>query len=454
MYIGEFQFRKTQRKSRKGKIRTRFTTLQERIVTQHPELAIIDRDLWDRNQARLAKWIDRPFYAKKKVEYLFTGKVFCGWCKSTCIVSDGKFLCTGRQQKGICTNSRRVWREAVEESVLGQIKGHLLTTELLEPCISAYREEAQRALAEHADRAQSDTTRLNEVDQRIANLITQLSAAGEATFTSQIVIGEIDRLGAEKTRLENLSKFAPRPVGPALDSATIVERIGATLDDLQQALEGDDREAARARELVRGLVDKLVLSPTPGSDADGRGAGDMTVTVEGPLASLIDLADLPVNRVAKHEHRPMFVLDNATPVYRFSYVLEWRDPRLTTVYADLVVASQLLDESDVPVTMKAFAEALPSTAAGKQRDRPVNRRAQNAVAYLKAHGLVRCINTRSVTTGYIWADPSLSDEQRKAHIIVNPPMTGPKWPIRATGPAATAVVIGTRGEVEGARCGL
>jgi DNA invertase Pin-like site-specific DNA recombinase len=445
IYRGEFQFRKTQRKRRKDRIRTRFTAISERIVVQHSDLAIVDPDLWDRNQARLTEAFDRPFYTKRKVEYVFTGKVFCGRCGCTSIVSDGKFVCTGHQQNGVCDNTRRVWREAVESSVLGRIKQHLLSADLLGPCLEAYREESERALADHAALTEGGTARLREIGQQIANLMIQLGASGEASFSSQMLLAEVDRLGAEKARLEHQIKLAPRPSLPALGTDTIIERIGLTLDDLQQALQLDDREASRARELVRGLIDRLVLSPTPDSKTDGRGAGDMTVTAEGPLAALIDLADLSIDRVTKHGRRPTFILDNATSVWRFSYVLEWRDTRLSVVRADMPILSKLLDEADVPVTFDAFVAALKGAGAASGGDyaRSPQQRARNAVAYLQAQGFTRCINMRSVSTGYVWNDRGLSDDEWKAR-IANPPMTQTIPAIRIGAPEATVVVIGPR----------
>jgi DNA invertase Pin-like site-specific DNA recombinase len=445
VYIGVFEFRKTQRRRRKGQIKMRFTAKAERIVTHHPDLAIIDKDLWDRNQARLADNFDRPFRSKKKNRFAFTGKMFCGSCGEPCIVSDGKFVCTGRSQKGVCTNSRRAPRVAVEQTILARIKDHLLSEELLGPCLEAYRDEAGRALAEHAARTQGDTSRLAEIDKRIANLMTQLGAATEASFASQMMLAEVDKLGQEKARLEHQISQAPRPLGPTMDTDAVVDRIRATLDDLQAALERDDREAVRATELVRGLVDRVVLTPTSGSAADGRGAGDMTVTVEGPLAALIDLGGLSVDRVTKHGHRPTFILDNATSVWRFTYLLKWRDPRLSVVYADLPVASKLLDHADVPITMDAFTQAL--TGAGADLTDPDGRspaqRARNVVTYLQDHGFTRCINLRSAATGYVWNDMGRSDEEWKAR-VANPPMTQTLPAIRVGFVEATVVVIGPK----------
>ena len=47
IYVGEYHFRKTKRRRRKGQIKTAFTAEAERIITQHPELQIIDKSVWD-----------------------------------------------------------------------------------------------------------------------------------------------------------------------------------------------------------------------------------------------------------------------------------------------------------------------------------------------------------------------------------------------------------------------
>jgi len=205
-YVGEYHYRKTQRKRRKNKMKMRFTAESERMIVQHPELRIIPQDLWDRNQTRLAENYDKPFYAKRKGEFVFTGRVFCGKCGCTSIASDGKYVCTGRSQKGVCDNTRRAPRVAVEQSVFDRLQKHLLSAGLLEPCIDAYREEAERSRVEYEARCQSDQSRLQDVDQRIANLVAQLGGMRDTGYASQMLAVELDRLGAEKAVLEKRSK--------------------------------------------------------------------------------------------------------------------------------------------------------------------------------------------------------------------------------------------------------
>lgn len=450
-YVGEYHYRKTQRKRRKNKMKMRFTAESERIIVQHPELRIIPQELWDRNQARLAENYDKPFHAKRKGEFVFTGRVFCGKCGCTSIASDGKYVCTGRSQKGVCDNTRRAPRIAVEQSVFDRLQKHLLSAGLLKPCIDAYREEADRARVEHEARRQSDRSRLEDVDQRIANLVAQLGGMRDTGYASQMLAVELDRLGAEKAVLEKQSKVRHVAAVPVEDADVIADRITATLQNLQAALQGDDREAARARELLRGLVSRVVLTPTSGTPTDGRGAGDVTVTVEGRLAALIDLAAIDIKRVTKDAPRPMYGLDNATAGWRFSYVLPWRDPRLATVYGDLPLLTGLLDHADVPVTMAAFATALdtPVPVGGEEGAAQSGaQRARNAVAYLQAKGFTRCVNLKTEHTGYVWNDQGLTDEEWKAR-VTTPPMTKVLPPLRISPPEAVVVVVGQLGPADG-----
>lgn len=466
IYIGELQFRKTQRKRRQGKIAVRFTGEAERMIVQHPDLAIIDRALWDRNQARLAENSDRPFHTKKKVEYVFTGKVFCGRCGNTCIVNSGKFLCTGHNHKGVCDNTRRTFRTVLESSIFSRIKDHLLTSGVLDACLTAYREEEERAVAAHGLQVQADRSRADEIDTLVGNLSLQMAALDAVSFASQALAEQINRLGLERTRIAKRMKSAPRrPRSP--DDRDIVGRIATTADNLQAALEGDDREAHRARELLRGLVDRIVLTPTPDAPSDGRGAGDVTVSVEGPLAALIDLADFNIDRVAKDGHRPMSILDNETSVWSFTFVIPWENPRLDQVRADLPVIARLLDHADVPVSMDAFVTALIDqpplekfvpievTENGEvrivlvQEAAPVNarlgamKRVRNAVGYLLDRHFIRGINTRTSASGYVWNDRGISDEAWMAR-IANRPMTQTIPVIRLSAPTAIPVVVGPR----------
>ncbi|MEQ8435405.1 MAG: recombinase family protein [Oceanicaulis sp.] len=448
-YIGQYHFRKTHRRMRKGEIRMTFKSEAERIITQQPELRIIDQEVWDRNQARLAEHSDRPFFRKKRNRFAFSGIVHCGECGSTAVVSGGKYVCTGRRDKGICTNSRRVSREAVESTIFERLQTHILNTAVLGPALQAFREEVDRAQADHASKLRSGQAQLDKVEVRIRNIMNQLGSVDETSYASKMLLEELETLGGEERRLKAQIKRAP-PVAVAGSTEDILSSISSTLDTLTEQLQTGDPEASRAKELLRGLISNVVLTPV-GSETDGRGAGDMRVTIEGPLANLIDLASMDIDRVTKNGHRPMFELDNANIVWRLSYEVVWLDPRLDTVRADLATISRLLDQADVPVSMETITEALAEADDSQDDDpeRSPTHRSRNAIAHLQSRGLTRCINLRSSDTGYVWNERDLTDAEWKAR-IAEPPMTRAIPPFRITPPAAVVVIM-SQDQSEGPR---
>ena len=440
IYIGQFQFRKTHRRLRKGEVKMTYKSEAERLISNHPELRIIDQELWDRNQARLAEHLDRPFFRKKRNRFAFSGMVYCGECGSTAIVSDGKYLCTGRRDKGICTNTRRVFRDVVEGTVFQKIKQHILDAVVLGPALDAFRDEVQRAHADQAERLRNQTASLQDVETRISNLMDQFSSARETSYASEMLIKRLDQLGADKRQLETRIQRTPPPM-PLGETDEIIAAISDTIDGLTTDLQADEAEAARAKELLRGLVSRIVLTPV-GPQKDGRGAGDIRVTVEGPIANLIDLSDLSIDRVTKNGHRPMFELDNANLVWTFSYELKWEDTRLDVVRLDLGVIGRLLDNADLPTSMDVMAEALAAEdeSQGVLPDRSPAHRARNATAYLQDRGLTRCINLRSADTGYVWNERGLTDVEWKA-LIAEPPVTRTIPVMRVLPPEAVVVLV-------------
>jgi DNA invertase Pin-like site-specific DNA recombinase len=440
IYIGEYHFRKTHRQRRKGEIKMSFKPEVERLITHHPELRIIDQGLWDRNQERLAEHLDRPFFRKRRKRYAFSGNVFCGECGSPAIVSGGKYLCTGHRDFGVCSNTRRVHRELVEATVFERLKTHILNPVVLGPALDAYRDEVHKVQSGHAEQCAKLQSELSAIEKRIKNITVQLTDASERSHATQILVEELNQLGAHKARVEKQIKCAPPDLIPG-ETDEIIKAISATVDNLSSSLDADDPEAARAKELLRGLITKVTLTPV-GPPSDGRGAGDIRVSVEGPIANLIDLAAMDINRVTKNGHRPMLDLENANLVWSFSYDIRWEDPRLETVFCDLQIIARLLDEADVPVPMSAMEVALAAADEGKEKasDRSPEKRARMATMYLQDRGFTRCINMRSPQTGYVWNERGLSDDEWKARIDA-PPMTKVIPTVRLTPAAASAVVV-------------
>jgi hypothetical protein len=98
------------------------------IVTERPELRIVDQALWDQVQARLKS---RPEMKKAtpglNVKYLLSGLLVCAVCGSRFVMADSyRYGCAGVINKRSCSNTVRVPRKLVESHCLAGIKQQLL----------------------------------------------------------------------------------------------------------------------------------------------------------------------------------------------------------------------------------------------------------------------------------------------------------------------------------------
>jgi len=460
LYVGEFVWGRTKRRRKGGKIRTKPTAEADRKISLHPDLAFVPRDLFDAAQTILEERGKGRFNEWRQTDYLLSRKLYCGVCGSRVAVLNKRLGCMGRNRKGICDNGRRVDREAVEEACVEQLKKHLLCEDLIETSLKAYRDEAERLQAEYQAKASSATVRLAELTRELPGLTQKyLTAEG---YLADVLKREIETREAERQRLERAVAYRPR-ANPALLSAdVIVPQIRQTIDDLRAALSRDDREAVRARDQLRSLFDRIEIRPAPGSEADGRGAGPVVVTVQGPIAALLELGEIRIDRNIQYGSRPETGLDGSTSFF-FSFRVEFEDTRLAQVRLDLPLLARALDDADVPVTKQAFLRLLAGEA-GPERSfqgllpyanserlfspneaASLEERLRRALEYLKATGLARSVRANPERTGWVWNDRSLTDAEWKAR-AERKPVDGYRLPVlRLVPPEANVVVMGPAG---------
>lgn len=444
LYVGEFVWGRTKRRRKSGKIRTKPTAQADRKVSLHPELAFVPRELFDAAQAILEARGKGRFNEWRQTDYLFSRKLYCGVCGSRVAVLNKRLGCMGRNRKGVCDNGRRVDREVVEEVCVEQLKTHLLHEDLIETSLKAYRDEAERLQAEHQAKASSATARLTELTRELPGL-TQKYIAAEG-YLADVLKREIETREAERQRLQRETAHRPRANPALLSAEVIVPQIRRTIDDLRVALSRDDREAVRARDVLRGLFDRIEIKPAPGTEVDGRGAGPVLVTVQGPIAALLGLGEIHIDRNTQYGSGPGTGLDGSTSFF-FSFSLDFVDTRLAQVRQDLPIIARALDDAEAPVPKQAFLRLLAGDQAlfsPNQAD-DLEDRLRRALTYLGEKGLARAIMAGPERTGWVWNDVPLTDAEWKKR-AERQPIDGYRLPIlRAVPPEANVVVIGSAG---------
>ena len=160
---------------------------------------IIDDDLFERAQARLAKSKKAPAQAKAKAEYLLTTKLFCGHCREMMTGYAGTsktgsvhhyYICNGRKKK--TCNKKNVRKEYIEDLVISKCRSlltdeniRLIAKEVAAVCAADYDGSLLKSLR----------VKLKEVEKAIDNLLTALESGQAAdVITTRISQRTDDRL--------------------------------------------------------------------------------------------------------------------------------------------------------------------------------------------------------------------------------------------------------------------
>ncbi|MFP4271322.1 MAG: recombinase family protein [Alphaproteobacteria bacterium] len=225
---------------------------------------------------------DNPLNGAHRPKYLLSGRLKCGACGGAYTIRDRHNYRCGRHKKSgasVCAQTAKVNRRDAEARVM-----HALSSALLSPTyVDAFRAELARSLDDGrnapADARAKLERELAEREAKIARLLDQLEE-GVA----------VDRLRARLTeheaRLAELRAELAAPVEvdvdaflrDALDDVAVVYRrqIAALVNEVER---GD--AAPEVFELVRGLVDEVVVHPAGNTATE--------LVVRGDLAGILRL---------------------------------------------------------------------------------------------------------------------------------------------------------------------
>jgi len=217
----------------------------------------------------------------------------CGCCGSGFSkIQKDSFGCSAARNKGkaICTNMRLIKQTELEARVLDALAHNLMDPEAVAAFCEAYTAERNRLAATTTNNRAGIEKELVTTKRDHAKLVDAIIAGVPADQVKDKMIS----LDARRKDLEAqlvAADNSPSPVRlhPKM-SETYRERVAALIRGL-----GDGEGMEEAREALRGLIEKIVLSPRE----DGPG---LTIDLHGALASLLLLATgASAHRVARVE---------------------------------------------------------------------------------------------------------------------------------------------------------
>ena len=166
--------------------------------------AIISRELFDEVQERLKKVAKAPAAARTEVDYLLTGKLFCGHCGSAMVGESGtsktgrKFYyynCVKRKRERTC-KKKQVRKDWIEELVVRETRERCLSDEMIAVIVDAALDLQEREKDDtNLRRLEKD---LETVNKSIGNMIKALEQGIITPSTKQ----RLDELEDERAQLE------------------------------------------------------------------------------------------------------------------------------------------------------------------------------------------------------------------------------------------------------------
>ena len=283
-----------------GKRVARPNPKDEWIIHDVPELRIVPQDLWEKVKARqgaLDEVREKPFWTKQRPRNLFSGLIKCGCCGGGfSMVSQTHLGCSSARNKGTCNNRRTIHKDRLEEDVLAALKARLMDPQLCEEFCQEYTRHMNKLRMEHNAEMEA---RKREHARTKAKLSQMVDAIADGAPVAPIK----DKMHAlENRRIELEALMADFVEAPPLLHPSMAQRYREQVGALIETLNGDEHRA-EAAELIRSLVEKVVLTPDESenrlvADLYGDLAGILAVSAGKSGTRLPDAAAIAAHRAA------------------------------------------------------------------------------------------------------------------------------------------------------------
>ncbi|MFD0860528.1 recombinase family protein [Roseovarius aquimarinus] len=266
-----------------GKRVSRLNPQEEWVVTDVPELRIIDQELWDaarsRQGAMRVKDTSIPIWDRRRPMTLFSGLMTCGTCGGGFSkISQTSFGCSTARNKGkaVCGNMATIAQAELERLVLDALQTQLMDQKALAVFCEEYARERNRLQSQACAARASLEKELATAKRDHAKLIDAIIAGVPAEQVKDRML----TLDARRIELEGLLARTATP-SPVRIHPRMAETYRAKVVTMIDKLKHPDG-MLEAKEALRGLIDRIVLQPTA---PDGR----LAIHLEGALAALLML---------------------------------------------------------------------------------------------------------------------------------------------------------------------
>ena len=184
------------------------------IVTEVPELRIVEQSLWDQVKRRQDEIDRRPgvialkatkFWEKRREKHLLTGLLRCGHCGGGYVAVGRDYLaCSNARKLDTCSQKRSCRRGILESRIIDLIRQRLMQPEAVAAFISAYSIEVNaRRSAAQVDRSR--------IEQERTQVIRRLDGLYDAISEGLRTPGLVEKLETLEARRGELDAILSAP---------------------------------------------------------------------------------------------------------------------------------------------------------------------------------------------------------------------------------------------------
>ncbi len=183
-------------------------------ILERPELRIVDAELWERVQQRLAEIADRygdaarPSnaglrFGRSTSPYLWSGILKCAVCGANLAIVTGhksrnaRYGCPEYLRRGACTNHVTERRDVLEAQLWKQLQEAVLTPEAIEYVIGEFGRQLRERLTRMSSGLEDERREIAKLERERENLVRALADGYSPALTARL--GTVEQELAART---------------------------------------------------------------------------------------------------------------------------------------------------------------------------------------------------------------------------------------------------------------
>ena len=267
--------------------------VSEWVITESPDLKIVDDDLWAACELRIkglrsitkAQRDSGKNTGGRAANYLLSGILRCSECGgSYSIVFRDTYGCSTHKNRGktACSNGLKVKRTTIESVLLEKIKKSLISEE----AFRVFEAEARQAIKDLRPDQSGAQKRLREAQNEIGNIMGAIKAGIITSSTKSALLAAENKQADAEAEIKAAKSYEPAQMLPRAKEIYrgLVSRL-ENIDDVQMA-----------REAIRELIGEVRLVPEQGT---------LTAEIaEDGLSHVLQISLVAGTRSVRYQHGP------------------------------------------------------------------------------------------------------------------------------------------------------